>query len=297
MPATLPQIELARWVALSLSPQLGGRIFTRLLAHFGTVEAILAADAAELQTVRGVGPKLAAAILAIDLSRTQAQLTTWQQDGIAVLARVHPDYPLRLRGDDGPPVLFLRGTHALPATRGVALVGTRRPHAAAKRYAQTLARALAQAGHWVISGLALGIDTAAHQGALDGDGETLAVLGSGVNVPYPPQNRALFNTLAERGALLSEYHPQAAPSAATLVARNRLISALSTALVVVETGIKGGSWHTVRFARAQGVPVFAVQSHAAGNQRLLAEGASPLPPEPLAACARLLKALSQSPPR
>ncbi len=290
MPASFPQMETTRWVALGLVPRLGGRTFSRLLAHFGSAEAILAADVATLQTVRGVGPKLAEAIGAVDVARVQIELRAWQQAGITVLTRAEAAYPSALRGEDAPPVLFLRGAHTLPAARGVALVGTRRPQAAARRYAHDLAYALAAAGHWVVSGLALGIDAAAHQGALDADGDTLAVLGGGVNVPYPPQNRALFNVLAREGALLSEHHPQTMPSAAFLVARNRLIAALSWALVVVETGTEGGSWHTVRFARARGVPVFAVRSRAAGNRRLLAEGARPLPPDASAACARLLSA-------
>ena len=288
MPATPPPSELAPWVALGLIPHLGGRTLARLLAHFGTVEAILAADAPALQTVRGVGPKLAAAIGAVDVARVQAALRGWQQAGIAVLTPAHTAYPALLRGDDAPPVLFLRGAHALPQPPRVALVGTRQPQTAARRFAHALGRALAQAGRCVVSGLALGIDAAAHRGALAGGGRTLAVLGGGINVPYPPQNRALFSILAREGTLLSEYRPQAAPSAATLVARNRLISALSDALVVVETSTEGGSWHAVRFARAQGVPVFAVRSRAAGNRRLLAEGAHPLPPDPAAACARLL---------
>ena len=283
-----PQTELARWVALGLVPRLGGRTLTRLLAHFGTTEAILAADADALQTVRGVGPKLAEDILALDVVRVQAALSQWQRAGVTVLARPDPDYPALLRGDNAPPVVFLRGARPLPSTRGVALVGTRHPQTAARRYAHDLARALVTTGPWVVSGLALGIDAAAHRGALDSGGHTVAVLGSGVNVPYPPQNRALFAEIARAGTLLSEYHPQAAPSAPALVARNRLISALSWALVVVETDVTGGSWHAVRFARSQGVPVFAVRSRAAGNRRLLSEGARPLPPDAEAACAHLL---------
>ena len=287
--ATSPlQTELARQVALGLVPRLGGRTFTRLLARFGTTEAILAADVAALQAVRGVGPKLAEEIAALDVERVQAALLRWQRAGIRVLARSAPDYPALLCGDDAPPVVFLRGARSLPDVGGVAVIGTRYPQAAARRYAHDLARALVVAGEWVVSGLAMGVDAAAHWGALDGGGYTVGVLGGGVTVPYPPQNRELFAEIARKGALLSEYHPQAAPSASTLVARNRLISALSRALVVVETGTTGGSWHAVRFARDQGVPIFVVRSRAAGNRRLLDEGARPLPPDAEEACARLL---------
>ncbi len=288
MASHLAPSERVRWVALGLVPRIGGRTFARLLAHFGTVQAVLEADDAALQAVRGVGPRLAASIRAVDVPRVQAQLAAWQRAGIAVLTPHDATYPSQLRGKDAPPLLFLRGKHHVPARGGVALVGTRRPQAAALRYAHELARALVAKGRWVVSGLARGVDGAAHRGALAGHGHTLAVLGGGVNVPYPPQNRALFAALARQGTLLSEHPPHKAPSAAFLVARNRLISQLSQALVVVETDVEGGAWHAVRFARAQGVPIFAVRSHAAGNRRLLEEGARPLPWEVEAACALLL---------
>lgn len=268
---------LAQWVALSLIPNLGGRMITRLLEHFGSLDAVLSASADDLQRVPGIGPKLAAAIGAIDVAATQQALTRWQAAGVRILLRGASDYPSRLGGlPDAPPVLFCRGTPGQGDERAVALVGTRQPTVQGRHAAETLAAVCAGRGWTVVSGLANGIDTAAHQAALEAGGRTLAVLGSGVCAVYPPGNRALAGQIVERGALLSETHPAASPSAPTLVARNRLISGLSRAVIVIEAGADSGCLHAVRFARAQGRPVFAVISTARGNAQVLAEGAHPL---------------------
>ena len=271
------QDTLAHWVALSLIPGLGGRTIARLIEHFGSLEAVLAADELDLQRVPGIGPKLAAVIQAVNVAATEQALTQWQAAGIAVLLHRTPDYPPALADlPDAPPVLFCRGT-LVPADRqAVALVGTRHPTVQGRHAAARLAALCAERGWTVVSGLANGIDAAAHQAALGAGGRSLAVLGSGVWAIYPPGNRALAVRLMERGALLSETHPYAEPSAATLVARNRLISGLSRAVIVVEAGTDSGCLHTARFARAQRRPVFTVISAARGNARLLAEGACPL---------------------
>lgn len=269
---------LVPWVALSLIPNLGGRTITRLLECFGALDAVLSASAEELQEVPGIGPKLAAAIRSVNVADTRQALTRWQAEGVRVLLWHTPDYPPALNDlPDAPPVLFCRGTLQKEDRRAVALVGTRQPTAQSSHAAAALAAGYAARGWTVISGLASGIDTVAHRAALRAGGRTLAVLGSGVCAVYPPGNRILAEQLTERGALLSETHPQAAPSAPTLVARNRLISGLSRAVIVVEAGADSGCLHAVRFARAQGRPVFAMINAARGNARVLAEGAHPLP--------------------
>lgn len=271
--------DLAEWVALSLIPGLGRRTIRRLLNHFGSLGAVLAAAETDLQAVRGIGPRLAAAIAAADAARTQADLAAWQAAGIAVLLHTDPAYPAALRSlDDAPPVLFARGA-GWESAGAVAIVGTRRPRPESRQIAAEMAGTLAAQGWTIVSGLAVGIDTAAHQGALDSGGITLAVLGCGVRVVYPPENRALAARIVEQGgALLSEVHPDAAPGSPALVARNRLISGLSRAVIVVETGETGGSLHAARFAQAQGRLVYAVDNDAPGNRRLIADGARPLPP-------------------
>ena len=276
--------DLAQWVALCLVPGLGAKTIERLLAHFGSLDAVLTADVAALIEVPRIGPKLAAAIRVIDLDQIRAAIQVWQADGITILKRApvdpHDPYPARLQAlDDAPPVLFRRGTMLAGDVQAVAVVGTRQPTAPAHDFAATLAAELAQRGWCIVSGLAAGIDTVAHTGALRAGGRTLAVLGCGVRVPYPPQNAALAAQIMQHGALLSEQHPDAGPNSPALVARNRLISGLSRAVFVVEAGSTSGSLYAARFARRQGRPVYAVATSAAGNRHLIAEGAHPLPPD------------------
>jgi DNA processing protein len=273
--------DLAHWVALCLIPGLGSKTIARLLDQFGSTAAILAADADALQAVPRIGPRLAAAIRAIDLDRVRAELVTWQADGIAVLHQSSAAYPPALAElDDAPPVLFRLGQPGTPhEQRAAAIVGTRRPSAPARHLAGTLAAALADHGWTVVSGLASGIDTAAHRGAIRANGRTLAVLGSGVRMVYPSQNAGLAQRILAHGALIAEVHPDAPPNSPMLVARNRLISGLSRAVIVIEAGETSGSLHAARFAQVQGRIVYAVDNESAGNRTLIAGGARPLPPD------------------
>lgn len=269
--------DRAPWVALSLIPGLGARTLDRLLGAFGSLEAILAAPPAALLAVPRIGPKTAAAIRAVDLERTRSDIARWQADGIHILLHTDADYPAALKTlDDPPPVLFRRGAMLPQDERAVAVVGTRRPSPPARELAARLAGELAVRGWTIVSGLAAGIDAAAHRGALEAGGRTLAVLGSGLHTVYPPQNVRLAARIIRSGAILSETHPDAAPNSAALVARNRLISGLSHAVIVVEAGARSGSLHAARFAGQQGRIVFAVDCAAVGNRQLIANGARPL---------------------
>jgi len=271
------------WVALCLVPRLGGRTLARLLARFGSVEAVLAAPEADLRRVPKVGAALAAAIRAADPAHTEAAIRAWRQAGIALLTPADADYPPALRGlDDAPPLLFARGALQPGDARAVVVVGTRRPSPAARDLAEAGAAALAARGWTIVSGLAEGIDAAAHRGALRAGGRTLAVLGSGVRCVYPPQHAALAEEIAAHGALLAEVPPGAAPERPALVARNRIISGLSRAVIVVEAGPSSGSLHAARFARAQGRTVLTIPASVEGNRRLLSEGAGALPADPTA---------------
>jgi DNA processing protein len=276
----MDDLARAQWIALSLVPAIGGKLFARLILTFGSPGAVLTAQAAELQTVPGVGPRIAAAIGAVDQDQVYQQMLVWQAAGITILRLSDAGYPPLLAAlDDAPPTLFVRGALTPADTRAAALVGTRQPTATSRELAYTLAGQLAAHGWTVISGLALGTDTAAHRGALAAGGRTLAVLGCGVQTIYPPENTLLAGQIVQHGALLSEVHPASSPGSPALVARNRLISGLSRAVIVIETGENGGSLHAVRFARAQQRPVFAVQNDSAGNQLLIAAGALALPPD------------------
>ena len=263
-------------IALSLSPNIGSATLSNLLQHFDhDLDTALAAPPHELMRVRGIGEKIASEIGAIDLDRLAAEVEAWRDDGINILMRGDADYPAPLNAaDDGPLAFFC--SRVLPAeiwSNAVAIVGTRSPSNEARYITLGLAMQLARAGFAVVSGLALGIDTAAHTGALSANGFTIAVLGSGLLRIYPEANRTLAERIGAGGALISETHPCWGANAQRLVSRNRIISGLSQALIVVESDIEGGAMYAARFAGEQGRTVCTFDLPASGNQRLIAEGA------------------------
>ncbi len=268
------------WVALSLVEHVGAKKLRALADAFdGDLDAVLAADAKALQRVPGIGPKISAAIRAVDLAAVAASIPRWRDAGIALITLDDPAYPAALRQiADAPPTLFVIGT--CRDLRSVAVVGTRSPSRSAADAARQIGYELAQRGIQVISGLALGIDSAAHIGALaHPSGVTSAVLGSGVLNVYPSGNRPLAQAIVARGALLSEVHPSAQPKPSTLVARNRIISGLCQALIVVETTVDGGAMHAARRAAEQGRQVYTLDLPASGNRALLNSGAAVITPD------------------
>lgn len=270
------------WVALSLTEHIGGKTLRSLMQHFnGDSRAILAADTAALRKVPGVGPVIARNIRAIDLASIEAAIPRWQAAGVDIVTLDTPRYPPRLRQlPDAPATLFVHGVWPEAISRSAAIVGTRSPSAISQNIASVLGLTLAERGYTVVSGLALGVDTAAHLGALAVPGSAvLAVLGCGVLNVYPQANLGLAEAIRGHGALLAEVHPEAVPNAAALVARNRIISGLSDSLIVVETGIEGGAMYAARFALKQGRALYAVANDASGNRQLLQEGALPLSPD------------------
>lgn len=258
------------FVALCLVEHVGAKKLRALWTHFnGDLDAILKADVRALDRVPGIGVKLANAITRIDVNAVAESMARWEAAGVSLINAKHALYPAPLQCiADAPPLLFLRGD--LPAGRTVAIVGTRTPSADALLTSKRIAYELGKRGWVIVSGMALGIDTGAHSGALAAQGKTVAVLGSGVLNPYPPQNRPLAQSVT---GMISEVPPEAHPSPAQLVARNRLISGMSAALIVVETAVDGGAMHAARRAFEQGRPVFALDLAATGNQALAAEGA------------------------
>lgn len=278
----MPDSTLTAWVALSTLRHVGGKTLGALIAHFGDAQAILAASSAQLREVSGVGEKIAAAIREIDLTQTARHLAQWQANGVTVLPQFHAQYPALLRDlPDPPPTLFIRGTYQ-PATWGttVAIVGTRRPSARASSVALSLAARLAGNGCTIISGMAYGVDAAAHQGALSiRNGQSIAVLGSGVLKPYPDDHTDLAARLMERGCLVSEQAPDATVNAPRLVSRNRIITGLCQHVIIVETADDGGAMHAARFAYRQKRQLYALDSAASGNRKLIEHGATPIPPD------------------
>jgi DNA processing protein len=190
----------------------------------------------------------------------------------------HARWPEVLAQLEDPPASLAMSGELPDLTRAVAIVGTRQPDALAFEFAHTLARELAEAGSTIVSGGAVGIDSAAHQGALDGRGFTVAILATGLEHPYPADNRHLFRQIVERGALLSESLNDVPGYASAFLARNRLIAALASVVVVVQAPFKSGAMSTAKHALRLGRPLLAVpyapwESRGAGNLTLLAGGA------------------------
>lgn len=274
-------LDKTAWIALSLTDRVGGKTIRALRQHFGDIHAVLRADIAELQGVPGIGPKIAEAIHRIDLEQTEKWIDQWQKDEVDILTLDDPAYPVRLKDlDDAPPVLFVRGN--CPLERGVAVVGTRAPSIDSENIAKTLSMALAEQGYTVVSGLARGIDTSAHFGALGvQNGRTLAVLGSGVLNIYPEENRSLADAILinKAGAIMSEVAPPLSPSSSRLVARNRIISGISQAVIVIETGVDGGAMYAARRGFEQERKIYALDIAASGNRALIEAGATAIHPD------------------
>jgi DNA processing protein len=272
--------ELVEILRLCLVSGVGPRIRKALLERFGTPEAALRAAPSELRDVYGVGPKLTDKIVAAQREiDVEQEIAVCREHGIDILTEMHAAYPRVLREIHDPPgVLFVQGTLQPQDALAVGIVGTRHATPYGLRQAERLAGSLARAGLTIISGLARGVDAAAHRGALEAGGRTLAVLASGVLNIYPPEHKKLAAEVAAQGALMSESPPRAEPLAGTFPQRNRLISGLSLGVIVIEAGDRSGALITARHAMEQGREVFAVpgsvESRASrGCHRLIRDGA------------------------
>tara|TARA_R110001592_G_scaffold110237_10_gene306409 strand:+ start:599 stop:1741 length:1143 start_codon:yes stop_codon:yes gene_type:complete len=267
-----------QWLTLKMIPGVGTTLFVRLLSRFGSPQDVLSASESALRDV--VGPKLAERIRTyqhmVDVDR---QIALQEEYGARIITMDDTAYPLSLAEIYDPPlVLFARGHVAAPDAPCVALVGTRKPSTYGVRMARSLAYDLALRGITVVSGMAEGIDTAAHEGALEAGGHTIAVLGCGVDVVYPPRNAELMHRIIGQGAVYSCFEMGVKPSKGHFPYRNRIISGLSMGTVVVEAPVGSGSLITARNAAEQGREVYAVPGEAGsynsrGPHALLREGA------------------------
>jgi DNA processing protein len=270
--------ELAAWIRLSLVPGLGGRGLRRLLAAFGLPQQVLAAGRAALARV--VSAEIAAHILAdVDSPAVDAALEWAAAEGNAVVTLADSEYPQPLlQTPDPPALLYLRGRRELLARPGLAVVGSRNATPQGTSNAERFARAFSGAGLTIVSGLALGIDAAAHRGGLDAAGSTIAVLGTGADILYPQRNRALGERIAREGLIVSEFPLGTPPHGANFPRRNRVISGLARGCLVVEAALASGSLITARLAAEQGREVFAIPGsihspHAKGCHALIKQGA------------------------
>jgi DNA processing protein len=266
------------WVGFGQTAYVGPNRLRKLIDHFGDIERAWNAPGAALQAI--LDERSAESLL-----RTRAKLSLddemerIERAGIHVVTVAEPAYPRLLAMiPSPPPVLYVRGDLLPEDDLAVAIVGTRRSSHYGREVTQRIASGLAEAGVTIVSGLARGIDGAAHQAALRAGGRTFAVLGSGVDVIYPSEHKALAEQIVASGALISDYAPGRKPDAPNFPARNRIISGLSIGVIVIEAPNRSGALITIDFAADQGREVFVVpgsvlSENSAGCHRLLRDGA------------------------
>jgi DNA processing protein len=273
--------EQQAFLVLNALPNIGPITMNRLLEELGgDPRAIFAAGVRQLEGVKGVGPVIAQTLAGwtehFNLEREQKRLA---DAGAAFVTARDPGYPKLLREIHDPPIgLYRKGGYDF-AHPGIAIVGSRR----ATLYGQTIAKKLgvelAERGFCIVSGLARGIDTAAHEGALSVGGKTAAVLGNGIDIIYPPENLDLYRRIAETGAVLSEFPFGRRADRQSFAMRNRIVSGICEAVVVVESDVDGGAMITARFAGEHGKLIFAVpgridQPSSRGCHQLIRDGAT-----------------------
>ncbi|MEH6753511.1 MAG: DNA-processing protein DprA [Alphaproteobacteria bacterium] len=273
-PEPISQTERRDRLRLIRTEHIGPITWRELMAHFGS-----ASDAIEgLPDLTGQGGKRN--FIIPDASHAESELEEIVRLDAQLITLGEADYPLSLSQiDDAPPVLSVRGDITILSQAGVGMVGARNASANGQRLAETIARDLAESDIVIVSGLARGIDTAAHNGALAANGKTIAVMAGGVDVVYPPENEALLHRIAQTGAVVSEMPPRLKPLARHFPRRNRIVSGLSLGVVVVEAAQRSGSLITARMAGEQGRDVLAVPGspldpRAYGANRLIREGAT-----------------------
>ncbi|MEO7778112.1 MAG: DNA-processing protein DprA [Fibrobacteria bacterium] len=289
-------------LALAMAPTVGPATFHKLMAAFGSAEAVFGAASAELTAVcPHLKPESLAAILAgPNLKGVRFQEETCQRLKVRIVSDRSAAYPASLRTlPQPPPFLFMAGTWRREDAKSLAVVGTRYPSGYGARMAKELSAGMAEAGFTVVSGLARGIDTLAHEAALAAGAHTVAVLGSGLDWIYPPENVNLARRIAKQGCILSEFPMGAAPNAKHFPRRNRIISALSMGTLVVEAGNDSGALITADYAADQGREVFAVpgavhQPGSQGTHKLIQQGAHLV--ERAEDMIRLLQSASQAQP-
>lgn len=270
------------WIGFNLIKGIGAVRMQALIQYFGDLEAAWKASPAELAEAR-LGKILIERVVqareGVDLEKVWEKI---QNQGITILTWQDESYPQRLKEiDQPPPVLYIRGEYLPDDLFAVAIVGTRRVTPYGRQITEELSAFLAANGITVISGLARGVDAIAHQSTLKAGGRSIGVLGSGVDKIYPPEHRGLAEQMIKHGAIISDYAPGTPPDASNFPPRNRIISGLSLAVVVIEAGETSGALITAEFAAEQGREIFAVPGsilapQSKGTNKLIQNGALPL---------------------
>ena len=272
--------DIFYWVALSLVPGVGSVLFKRLLDQFETPGAAFKASLKELLTIEGLGEKISKEIQkGPSEEKVEKELLLLKEAGGTLLTLKDDLYPVRLKEIyDPPPLLYARGEMKEEDDFALAIVGSRKTSPYGRWITEKMSQEIARHGVTIVSGMARGIDSVAHLGAMSGGGRTIAVLGCGIDVIYPPENRNLFGQIIARGAVLSEFPMGSPPEGIHFPRRNRIISGLSIGVVVVQASEESGSLITAEYALEQGREVFAVPGNigaegSRGTNRLIKEGA------------------------
>jgi len=273
-----PEFQAA--LRLALSSGIGPAKVQALQSYFGSLSAALSATSSQLQAVAGIGPKVAKTIVSASQLDIQCELEHCRDFGIQILTRESESFPELLREIADPPTLLFVKGEILPCDElAVAIVGTRHATHYGKKQAERFGYELAKAGFTVVSGLARGIDAAAHRGALKAKGRTIAFLGGGVSKVYPPEHEDLAGKVAASGAIVSEAAPLVSPIAGAFPQRNRLITGMSLGVVIIEAAARSGALISARMAMEQNREVFAVPGQidnpvARGVNGLIRDGAT-----------------------
>jgi len=272
--------DIEKWLKLTHADEVGPVTFARLLKRFGSVDAALGASVSGLMKVEGVGAKTAERIAASrDKFDSGVELDLAAKLGVWIVHLEDPRYPLALRQIyDPPPVIYIKGTLDRADNLAIGIVGCRRCSLYGQEQSSRLAHLLAAAGFTIVSGMARGIDTAAHTGALAAEGRTLAVQGCGLSRVFPPENARLFELISASGACISELPLRAEPLAENFPPRNRIIAGLSLGTIVVEAGLRSGALITAQATLESNREVMAVPGKvdsplSQGPHRLIKEGA------------------------
>lgn len=269
------------WIGLSSIPGVGRITFRKLVNHFGSPERALSAPQDELKNVDGLSEKVIAEISTFSWrEHAERELAKSVEAGIAIITADNAEYPEGLKKTPDPPnYLYVKGVLQPEDGNAVAIVGTRKPTHYGRTVTHRIAYELASAGFTIVSGMARGIDTQAHRGALAAKGRTIAVLGCGIDVAYPPENKGLMKEISNSGAVISENPFGTKPEAGYFPARNRIISGLTRGTVIIEAAEDSGSLITAKNTIEQGRKLFAVPGNigsvtSRGPNSLIKQGAT-----------------------
>jgi len=272
-------IEKESLLLLNTVTGIGSIKLKRLLDYFGNAREILSVSKSQLKNINGISEKIANEISKASSDKLKEELSLAKKHGVDILTINDKDYPVRLKEISDPPiVLYVKGKVLSEDQMSIAIVGSRRASYYGLSTAEKFAQELSNLGITVVSGMARGIDSAAHRGALKSKSRTISVLGSGLAEIYPPENKKLFDEISQNGAVISEFPMKAKPLAHNFPRRNRIISGLSLGVIVVEAAKNSGALITADFALEQGREVFAIpgkvdSTTSFGTNRLIKQGA------------------------